>query len=279
MTLRVLVAGCGYVGTALALRLRERDHTVIGLRRDPSGLPPGIERVAADLTRATTLADLPPGLDVVVYGAAADRRDESAYRGAYVDGLRNLIEALQHQGQHPRRIVFTSSTAVYGQCDGEWVDEDSATEPRRFNGQVVLEAERIARAGPYAATVVRLGGIYGPGRARLVERVRAGEPPPAARFGNRIHRDDAAGAIAHLLELRAPDEIYVVVDCDPAPIGEVMAWISRRLGVALPPSSSSAGEPLEANRRCSNRRLRATGFRFEYPTFREGLATLLGSGA
>jgi nucleoside-diphosphate-sugar epimerase len=280
--MRCLVAGCGYVGSALAARLAAGGHEVFGLRRRPAGLPAGVVPVAADLAdRAGLAARLPGDLGAVVYAAAADARDEAGYRRAYVEGLANLLAALRAGSAAPR-VLFTSSTAVHGQDDGSFVDESSPAEPAGWNGRVMLEAEsRLADSGrPFA--ILRLGGIYGPGRARLIERVRAGaEPlPPGPAYTNRIHRDDAAGALEHLLALARPEPVYLGVDDEPADQRQVLRWLAVRLGVPAPPASPEAAGPIgPTGKRCRNRRLRASGWAPRYPTFREGYGAILAESA
>ena len=135
------------------------------------------------------------------------------------EGLRNLLAALRQQGQSPRRIIFLSSTAVYGQTRGEWVDESSATEPDHFSGRRLLEAEALLRESGVPAIVLRLGGIYGPRRTRLIDEVRQGRAATSRngpRYTNRIHRDDCVGALDHLIELAEPADCYLGVDCEPA---------------------------------------------------------------
>lgn len=127
--MRILVAGCGYVGGKLGSLLADDGHEVYGLRRNPDALPTGIKPVAADLSREAPPDILPQNLDFVFYAVSADGPDDEAYRLAYVDGPRNLLEALSNRGDNIRRFFFTSSTGVYAQSDGEWVDEDSPTEP------------------------------------------------------------------------------------------------------------------------------------------------------
>jgi nucleoside-diphosphate-sugar epimerase len=281
---QMLIAGCGYVGTALGVRLAAAGHEVWGLRRSAIGLPAEIRYLAADLTDPQTLRALPPGLEWVFYTAAADGADEEAYRAVYVDALRHLLQALQRQGQAPRRVFYTSSTAVYAQADGEWVDETSPTAPTHFTGKCLLEGERLLLEGPFPATVLRLGGIYGPGRTSLIERVRqrravcsAGPP----RYTNRIHRDDCAGALHHLMTLAEPDGLYIGVDHEPADQCDVLRWLAAQLG-APPPrleAGADAGRRRQhTNKRCRNAKLVASGYSFQYPTFREGYTALLAAG-
>src|SRR3972149_125299 len=188
----VLIAGCGYVGTAWGPRLASEGHVVWGLRRRTDALPPNIGPLVADLTVPETLRALPPGLDVVFYTASADASDDDSYRAAYVEGLHNLLRALDHQRQVLRRVFFTSSTGIYAQASGAWVDETSPTEPAEFSGIRMLEGERLLLGSPFPATVLRLGGIYGPGPTPLIDRVRrglAGCPGGAPLYTNRLHPD------------------------------------------------------------------------------------------
>lgn len=274
---RVLVAGCGYVGSALAERLALAGHTVWGLRRQSADLPDGVIPLAADLSHPGSLQDLPPGLDVVAYTAAADRSDERAYRAGYVDGILHLIRALQAQAQQPKRLLFTSSTAVYGQADGEWVNEESPVQSADFRGRILLEAERLMLGGPFPGTVLRLGGIYGPGRTRVIDQVRTGNAscsPGPPVYSNRIHRDDCAGILHHLMTLADAQDVYIGVDREPADLCTIRRWVAGELGAPMPQVRAGT-EPSRSNKRCSSERLVSSGFTFQYPTYREGLASLL----
>ncbi len=293
--MRVLVAGCGYVGAELGGRLGRSGHEVWGLRRDPSGLPPPIRGVRADLTAARDLSalasgqldrerggseDADPGrspasflsgIDRVVYAAAPDDSTPAAYRATYVEGARNLLDALITTAPPVRRFLFVSSTAVWGDAGGGWVDETIPTSPDDFRGEILLEAESLVRAAPFPSTVLRLGGIYGPGRTRLIERVHDGEarcPEGAVVWSNRVHRDDASEMIRHLLEMESPEPVYLGVDDEPAPLCDVYRYVSGLLGV--PPPEPGVGGGGRSNKRCSNRRIRESGVRLGYPTYREG---------
>lgn len=272
---RVLIAGCGDVGNALGQKLSDRADQVWGLRRNTATLAQGISAIRADLTDLDTLAELPQCLDAVVYAAAAMSYSETAYQKAYVDGLSNMIQALERVGQNPR-FIFVSSTSVYGQNQGEWVDEDSPKRPRGFSGQLMLRGEGLVHAYPGEDVVVRFGGIYGPGRKRLIELVRSGagcrDQPPM--YTNRIHRDDCAGVLMHLLDLDSPENTYLAVDSYPAPQCEVMHWLSEKLRVSAPSRDRIQGAG--AGKRCSNRRLLKSGYSLLYPTYREGYEAVLG---
>lgn len=278
---RVLIAGCGYVGAVLGRALADESHDVWGLRRRLLSLPDGILPVVADLGVAASLADLPPDLDYVFYMASPGGSDDALYRTAYVEGLSNLLEALDSQGHRPVRVFFVSSTAVYAQRRGEWVDEASPTEPVHFSGRRLLEAERILFEGPFAGTSVRFAEIYGPRRTRLIESVRAGsavwrKSPP--QWTNRIHRDDCAGVLKHLMQLERPEKIYLGVDCEPAEQSVVLQWLAGVLGAPAPRpvrAKDPAVRATRGNKRCRNDRLLASGYTFLYPTYREGYSAML----
>ena len=278
---RVLIAGCGYTGIALGMQLASEQHTVWGLRRRPELLPAAIHPLKADLCDPGSLTLIPPKLDFVFYTAAAERTDDASYQAAYVTGIQNLLNHLSETHQQLRRIFFTSSTAVYAQTGGEWVDETSETEPREFSGRRLLEGEELLLRGPFTATVVRMAGIYGPGRTRLIDQVRRGEAgyqTDEPRYTNRIHQEDCAGVLQHLMRLSSPETLYLGTDKEPADQAEVLRWLAKRLGV--PPSCAESrvpsGKESKSNKRCRNSRLVQSGYSFLYPTFREGYKAILG---
>lgn len=287
---RILIAGCGDIGTTLGRVLTATGHTVWGLKRHPADLPPGLQPLAADLTDPATLNALPPALDAVIYTAAAAGFSPADYESVYVTGVGNLLAALDQAGQEPQRVLFTSSTSVYAQHDGEWVDEDSLADAEGFSGRCIRQGEQVLWDSRWPAVAVRFGGIYGPGRTRLIDSVREGSArrfagPPL--YTNRIHRDDCVRVLAHLLSLPEPERLYLAVDDDPAPLDEVLCWLAERLGVPPPPLATQPvfkpgaerrGDPalrMRASKRCHNARLRATGFTFRYPGYREGYGALL----
>ncbi|WP_313223572.1 NAD-dependent epimerase/dehydratase family protein [Stutzerimonas nitrititolerans] len=273
----VLIAGCGDVGSRFGLQMSRAGWTVYGLRREAAGLPVPILPVAGDLLAGQCPRNWPNAeLSYLVYAASASQHDEPGYRQAYVEGLRNVLGWLEQRGQRPKRLLFLSSTGVYGQNQGEWIDETSPTEPNGFTGQVMLEAERLALNCGLPATLVRMGGLYDPARPWLQNQIRAGlrvdRKPP--QYSNRIHRDDAAGLLAFLLQadLRgvALDDCYLGVDNDPAPLHEVVDWLRERLDVTHWAEQSMTRRA--GSKRCSNARARALGWTPKYPSYRDGYA-------
>lgn len=279
----VMIAGCGDVGSRLAVRLRDAGWQVYGMRRTVSELPEGILPVAGDLHEPGCPDQWPQGeLDYLVYSAAASQHDEPGYRQAYIDGLRHVLGWLQSRGQRPKRLLFVSSSGVYAQSDGEWIDETSPAQAQSYSGRVMCEAEQVAWSSDIPATVVRLTGIYGPGREWLLKQVRMGyrvsvEPP---LYGNRIHADDAAGLLAFLLQAESAgerlDDCYIGVDDEPASLHEVVGWLRQRLGVEHWAQESAVRR--SGSKRCSNARARALGWSPQYPSYREGYAAVLSEG-
>ncbi|MHA6198021.1 NAD-dependent epimerase/dehydratase family protein [Pseudomonas wadenswilerensis] len=276
----VLVVGCGDVGGRLARQVLANGWSVSGLRRNVGALPEGVVAIAADLEQRQVPADWPSvSPDYLVYCVAASQHDEAGYRSAYVEGLRNVLAWLAERGQKPRRLLFVSSSSVFAQQGGEWIDETAETAPQEYSGRVMLEAERLALDSGIPASVVRLTGIYGPGREWLLSQVRQGyrvaEEPPL--YGNRIHAEDAAGLLAFLLRAdhagTALDDCYIGVDDAPAPLAEVVAWLREYLGVTE--WSEQQRVRRTGSKRCSNARARALGWAPAYPSYREGYAAIL----
>lgn len=271
---RVLIAGCGDVGARVAQLLHGSGNEVWGLRRSHAPLPDGVTLLQADLTNADSLRQLPERIDQVVYLPTPDKRDRAAYHQVFVQGLQNLLQALDTRAL--QRIVFVSSSAVYGEHNGNWVDEDTPAAPLGFNGEVLLEAEQWLAGSSCPATVLRLAGLYGPGRTQLFERLQSGrarvrsEPP---FWSNRVHVDDAAAAIVHVLGLREPATLYLGVDNTPLPIAQLYGELAHKLGVP-PPEEGPAPQGI-GSKRLSNARLRASGFSPRWPDSRVGYAALI----
>lgn len=284
----VLIAGCGDLGTEVGLRFAALGHHVVGLRRNATVLPAGIEGQSVDLSVAKPV--VPSDTEFVIVAIAAGNPDPAVYRAAYVDSLQNLLDALDEAHVTPRRVLLVSSTAVYDVSDESWVDEQTPANPRPGTDAILLEAERMLHARIPAAVVFRLSGIYGPGRERLIRQVRGGRTTmsASARHTNRIHRDDAAAAIVHLMQREEePAPLYIGVDSAPVRINEVLIFLAEELGLPAPTPETTptadAPAPQNESRRGGDKRLRnklllETGFTFSYPTYREGYRAVLAGG-
>ncbi len=282
--MRVLIIGCGYVGVPLGTELARQGHEVFGLRRSGAAAAElkavGIHPLAGDLTRRSDLEALPGPFDWVVNTAASSGGGEEDYRRIYLEGTRGLIEWLA--GTPLRKYVYTSSTGVYGQEDGSVVNESSPTEPTAGTARVLVETEKLlleaARQRGFPAVILRVAGIYGPGRGHYFKQFLRNEARiegEGTRILNMIHRDDVAGCILAALRHGRPGEVYNAVDDEPVTQRHFFRWLAEVLGKempsAAPPGEPAAGKGRGGNKRVSNRKLKTElGYQFKYPTFREG---------
>ena len=280
--LRALVIGCGYVGVPLAKELLRHGHQVTGLTRSASHAKAlfneGISPMLADISRAEDLARQAPAFDWVINLVSSGRGGMEAYRSVYLDGTRNVIAWLKTAP--PRLFVAASSTSVYGQADGSPVTETGPTEPSSETGRIIVEMEQLllsaASMDRLPVALLRLAGIYGPGRTHLIDQFQQPESGSSpTRIVNMIHRDDVIGAILAALARGTPGQVYNVVDDEPVSRAEVFAWLAHRLPrePAVRSGETAATSPTRAttNKRVLNHKLKAElGYALRYPTFREG---------
>lgn len=272
----LLVAGCGYLGCEIARLAMTRGWKVVGLTHTAASADQlrsdfGIDTHVADLSSAESLrgvATLFGSIDLAIHCASTKGGGVDSYRAVYVDGCKNLLAAFS-----PRRFVFVSSTSVFGQANGELVDETSVTEPASPTGDVLLEAERFALDA--GGSVVRLGGIYGPSRSVLLQKFLDGSATideGVARVINQIHRDDAADAILHVAGL-AGGQVYHAVDSEPQLQPELMEWLAGFFGREVPPTAPRALGKRRgwSNKAVSNKKLRDSGWSPRYSSFREAV--------
>jgi nucleoside-diphosphate-sugar epimerase len=271
---RVLIAGCGYLGQATADLFHGAGWEVEGWTRSARAageLSKKPYRVGAvDISDRRQVDSCKGEFDAVIHCASTRGGDAELYRRVYLNGVRHLLTRFAKS-----TILFVSSTSVYAQTGGEWVTEESAAEPEHETGKILLETEQsvLDRSG----IVVRLAGIYGPGRSYLLKRFLAGEAVIDSqndRFVNQVHRDDAATALLALLGRPAQGhEIFNVVDDQPIPQSECYRWLATRLNRDLPPVGTAKAKRKRgaSNKRVSNAKLRAFGWNLRYPTFVEGM--------
>jgi len=275
----ILIAGCGDIGCRLGALLSEDKHTVYGLRRNIEQIPEIINPIQADL--GSTLPELPKNIDYIFYIASAGKYKDAAYYQAYVLGVKNTLQALK--SHEIKRIFFISSSSVFGQSDGEKVDETNPTSDSNFSTKRLLEGEALVLNSDFNSSVVRFGGIYGPGRTHLIDLVQSGKAHCMEDvWSNRIHSEDCAGLLAHLLkqDIARPntlDSIYIGVDNQPTLSCEVYNWLAEQLCVPdvehAEPTESS--RQMRSNKRLSNQRIRETGYEFIYPNYQAGYIKIL----
>lgn len=266
-----LLLGFGDIAQRVAARL---SGPWTGVRRTPA---PGDQgpQVAADVTQKDQLERLlAPGFERILVTLTPSERSDAGYRATYVAAAEALTQGLLKLGQRPR-IVWVSSTSVYAQNAGQWVDETSETAPTGYAGQRLLEAERCLEASGLPVVIARLSGIYGPGRDRLLSQVRAGSVTRnLLAYSNRIHADDAARALVHLLSLSEPQGCYLVSDNAPVLLAEVVRGLAQAL--AVPGPELTMGAPF-TGKRVRNDRLVASGWQPTYPDWSAGYADLLAA--
>lgn len=281
--MRIAILGCGYVGLELARQLVPA-HDVVGVRRSALKTveATGATAVEANVTDSSSLAAV-PDVDALVFSASSGGRGAEAAREVYVDGLRTAIEQFGSRDNPPARLVYTSSTGVYGDHGGDWVDETTPLNPTTDKTRVLAEAERVVReVAPehgIDGTVARFAGLYGPDRYRL-ERYLEG--PVTEGYLNMVHREDAAGAVRFLLMADVDEPVVLIVDDEPVHKWTFANWLADECGVPRPSKrtkaarlaaddlSPAAWRRIQTSKRCSNDLLRGRGYEFTHPTYREG---------
>jgi nucleoside-diphosphate-sugar epimerase len=274
-----LVIGCGYLGRRAAALWLAQGHRVWATTRRPDRAEEwrrqGLAPVLCDVLAPGSLQTL-PAVETVVYCVGVDRSAGQPLRRVYVEGLANVLAELVGSGgaKRPERFVYVSSTSVYGQSQGEEVDETSSTNPAEETGQVVLEAEGLLRERLSGAIVLRFAGIYGPERLIRAQALRAGTPliGDPDTWLNLIHVEDGAAAVVIAADRGVPGTIYNVADDQPVRRREFFVRLAELLGVAEPRFVPADAVTANTNRRIDNRRLRRElGVELRYPSCAEGL--------
>lgn len=282
-----LIVGYGDIGQRVAALWNEKGGLVAALVRSARDMG-GARPVLGDLDQPDSLAALPAEGAVLFHFAPPHPAGQTDTRTD--TRTANLLAALE--AQPPRRIVYISTSGVYGDCGGAWVDETRSVNPGNDRSRRRVDAERqlagFATRHAIPLVVLRVPGIYGPGRLPL-ERIRRGDPvvcPGEARWSNRIHADDLAAITVRAAQDDAPPGIYNVSDDEPSSMSDYFYQVADAAGITRPPCVSLAEarrtfspgllEYLNESRRLDNRRMKAVlGGRLRYPTLTEGLAGLL----
>ena len=271
--MKILIIGCGYVGLPLGQALASAGHEVHGVKRT-NFTAEGITPHTIDITAPITLDALPQDFDWVINTVSSARGDAEAHRAVFVDGTKNLRDWL---GDSSARVLFTSSTSVYPQTDGAWVDETSPVKPEGGTAQNLAHAEELILNAPQAATVLRVAGMYGPERGYLFRQFLKGEAvltEGGARWMNMIHRDDVMSAILSAMEL--PPSIYNVADDEPVTQRAFFEWLAKRVSKPMTAEGERVSRKRAAtSKRVRNAKLKETGWQWRFPTFRDGYESLI----
>jgi nucleoside-diphosphate-sugar epimerase len=284
VSLSTLVFGCGYLGKCVAKSLVFSGQVVWATTRDPAKASSlareGIRPLLADWCDPSTLREL-PSVDRILVAVSYDRRGPQTRQESQVGGLNQLLRSIDPRSH----VCYISTTGVYHQTDGDWVDEETPAKPTREGGQVHLQAENLLRSSRPGSpnTILRLSGIYGPGRVPRASDVIAGRPiaSPEGGYLNLIHVEDAAQAVIASWT-RSRHELYLVSDDCPVLRGEFYREIARQCGAPepsfIPPEpNASVSARSESNKRIRNSRMKHDLLpTLRFPTYREGLKDLLG---
>ena len=276
---KILIVGCGDLGSTIAMQL-QKNHQVIGLRRSQKVMA-HMQIIQADVTQPNTLTQLQNlSANIVIYCVSADGQTDESYQAQYVTGLKNVLTT-QASNSVLQHVFFVSSTRLYGQKTIDLLDETTPAIPSDFGGERLLEAESLlkdfclnfcTRAQACNSTSMRLSGIYGNGRLYLANMAKDTTRWPAENnWSNRIHRDDAAGFIAFLVEKvlagEKVDDTYIVTDDMPTQQYQVLQWLAIQQGVDV---SHVKIPPVSGGKRLSNKRLCDMGFKLQYPNYQVG---------
>ncbi len=270
--MRILIVGCGYVGKALANAYIAKGAQVYALQRRELNII-GIHNLVGDVAKIN-LHHLAP-FDRIFYLISADEHTDTAYQHAYVTGIAHLLKQVP---THPTtRLLFISSTAVYGQQQGEWVDEMSPTNPTDFAGQRLLEGEQLVQQSGLNHVIVRFGGIYGPGRLRVIEQIKTGHArlTESLCYTNRIHLDDCVGSLQFLAEIPTCPPVVLGVDCEPVLYNELQMWLAEQLNLPTPQIGETPTRLQKSNKRCRNQLLQNLGYVFVFPNYKLGYGMYL----
>ena len=269
-----LIVGCGYLGARVASLWLQQGRRVIAATRNAAHLPAGVEPIVCDVLQPNSLRTLPE-VETVLYAIGFDRSSGASMRRVYVDGLANVLAHLPT----PKRFLYISSSSVYGQADGSWVDETSPTEPSEVSGQIVLDAEAVLHAKLPTAIILRFAGIYGPGRLLRRTTIEKGEPivGDADKWLNLIHVEDGARAVLAAESKGVSGRVYNVCDDHPVRRRYFYAAVAGTLSAPVPtfvsPPVDQPTPPHEkGNRRISNRRMKEElHAQLRYPDYDQGL--------
>jgi nucleoside-diphosphate-sugar epimerase len=286
-----LIFGCGYLGQCVARLWRDAGDTVYAVTRsDRRALElaaEGLTPLVADVTRPESLVVLAGLADLatVLFAVGYDRTAGPSIHQVYDEGFRLALDAAPPTA---RRVIYISTTGVYGPAGGAWVNEETHPNPVREGGRASLAAEGTLRASPYAdrGVALRLAGIYGPGRIPFLKQLEAGEPIAAVESGwlNLIHVDDAAQVVAAAAAFENVSQLYCVSDGTPVVRGDFYREAAQRIGAALPsfippePDSPRAARAAADKRISNTRMLSELRVRLKYEDYRQGLAAILGNG-
>jgi len=274
---KILIIGCGNIGGALAKQLVMQGHQVTGLKRKPPTTRTAVSYIKGDVTNQKVFDGLTLDFDQVIYILSPGGNGFEGYKAVFETGASNTLKAFKDAGSNPA-FIFVSSSRVYGQQAGEWINEESPTKPTDERGKILLAAEKQFLAFNDRTTIVRFSGIYGRSNY-FVNQLKTGvgiqkEPP---YYTNRIHHEDCVRALAFIINKKSNGDklrsIYLATDNDPATKWDVASFLAQSL--TLPkPTALSVEKSASSNKRLENKRLMEEGFEFKSKSYKDGYSEL-----
>ncbi len=257
---QLLCAGVGRLNQRIAQQWILKEGSVIGLRRSAPDSELGFEQQSVDLASE---AWPDTGAQTIVIALSAGERSVEAYRRTYLEPIHRLRESFDRWQVLPERIVVVSSTRVYGEDSGGYVDDESAVGSEDPYAQILIEMEQAAQSLPVSVVIARLSGIYGPGRNWLQRMALQADPdlPPDNSWTNRIHMDDAAQAIVHLLMIEPVEASYIISDTESQSRFRMFNYFREKAGLPLLNEVSAP----QSGKQIVPSRLIASGFQWRYP--------------
>jgi nucleoside-diphosphate-sugar epimerase len=268
----LLLAGFGTIAQQLATQLLDDNQRVIGVSRSRKSFEhSNFTAIRCDLTQPIAKNAFKEPVDIVVITLTPDAYTDDDYRKIYFQATQNILDYFDGSST---QVIFVSSTRVYGQTQGEWVDENTPTIPADEKGRILVEAEQLVLNHNTNNCVVRFAGIYGQGRNRFLKKIEQGaelqKSPPY--YTNRIHQDDCVGILKLIIDKKLSGEntesIYIGCDDDKAPIFEVAEWLAKSFGFPMP--TAKPENSLIQNKRCNNKKIKELGYKFIFPSFKDG---------
>lgn len=276
---KVLLVGCGDLGGTVALQLSALGNQVVGVRLQDKAID-GVQIIQADITQSASLPKLKQiQPEILIYCVAANGQTDEQYKTHYVDGLRNVL-ATQTNNVNLKHVFFVSSTRVYGQKTNALLDESNPAIASDFGGERLLEAEALLDNLICNSTILRLSGIYGSGRLRMINLAKDQlNWPTQDCWTNRIHKEDAAAFMVYLvteaLANKPVQSCFIVTDSKPSSQYEVLSWIANQMQLDVEVKTPA----IEGGKRLSNHAMLSTGFKMQYPDYKAGYQALLAETA
>jgi len=261
--MKILIIGCGDIGTAVAYKLIEKGYVVSALKRNPPLKEDGVSYIKADILDKVSLQGIEKDFEKILYILSPDSRSEEDYKKVFDEGLENVL------GHFSENVfTFISSSVVHQQTAGEWVDEESIMIATNMRSEVLQKAEEKVLSHNLENSIIRFSGIYGRGGNHLLKKLKNGEAmqysPPY--FTNLIHKEDCVGVIVFIMTGQFEERVFIASDRNPMPLYDVACLVAKEHNLPLPKKNILASDAKQ-NKRLSSERLVKLGYQFIYPSY------------